>query len=162
MWRSWLSVVVAILLASGLSGVSCAEDGSWKMPNLNPFSSKSGPARGSVSDTPTSGWKMPKMWPSTGKTAASSRAKKRQANQPSTLSKMSTGTQQFFSKTADALNPWDDKPAEAPKLTGSNSMFSRSVNKSKKSDVAPASWWGGESAKQNPKSVNDFLSQPRP
>jgi hypothetical protein len=158
--RRFLVCGVVLLLAVAYPFAVNGEDGGWKMPNLNPFSGK-GSGAGSA---PTSGWKMPKMWPSTGKSTASTRAKKRQSNQPGTLSKMSSGTQQFFSKTADALTPWDNKPAApAPQITGSNSLFSQSTKQPKKSDVAPASWWGGSEKKsETPKSVNDFLSMPRP
>lgn len=159
MRRFILCGLVAALLAAGFPSRANSEDGGWKMPNLNPFSGSSG-----TGSPPTSGWKMPKMWPSTRQSTASIRAKKRQANQPSTLSRMSTGTQQFFSKTADALTPWDNKkPSPPPKITGSNSVFSQSTKKSAKSEVAPASWWGGSEKKaDSPKSVNDFLSMPRP
>ena len=54
-----------------------------------------------------SGWHMPKLWPK----AAPAR---RTASQPSTWSKMARGTQKFFSKTADTLTPWDNKPAAPP------------------------------------------------
>jgi hypothetical protein len=161
MRRFILRGLIAALLAAGLPSIANSADGGWKMPNLNPFSGTSGSGGGSP---PTSGWKMPKLWPSTGKSTASTRANKRRSNQPSALSRMSTGTQQFFSKTADALTPWDNKkPAPPPKITGSNSIFSQSTKKPEKSDVAPASWWGGSEKKaESPKSVNDFLSMPRP
>ena len=137
-------------------------DNSWKMPNLNPFSGTGKSTRSAASNAPTSGWKMPKLWPSTSGTAA--RPKPKASNQPSTWNKMTNGTQQLFSKTADAVNPWDNKkPAPPPKLTGSNSIFTQSTAKEKKSEgVAPASWWGGEKTDSQPKTVNDFLSRPRP
>jgi len=152
--------LVVVLLAIACPLTVIGADGAWKMPNLNPF----GGTGSGASSAPTSGWKMPKMWPSTGKSTAATRAKKRQANQPSTWNRMSKGTQQFFSKTADAVTPWDTKKVEpAPRLTGSNSVFSQSTKKPKKSDVAPASWWGGsEKTSEPPKTVNDFLSMPRP
>ncbi len=161
MRRSMLSCLVVALLAAGLALPAFGEESSWKMPNLNPFSSKGKSA--STSSAPTSGWKMPKMWPSKSSNAAA-RPKPRPANQPSTLTKMSNGTQQFFSKTADALTPWDNKPAApAGNVSGSNSFFSQSTAKAKKSDgVAPASWWSSEKKSESPKTVGDFLSQPRP
>ena len=125
------------------------------MPNLNPFSGKSGGPAG----PPTSGWKMPNLLPK------SSSAKKR-SNQPGTLTKMTQGTQRFFSKTADVLNPFDDKPVEQPKITGSNSIFTqqrKAAEQAKKdSAIAPASWFSGEKKDNRDKSVNDFLSRPRP
>jgi hypothetical protein len=127
------------------------------MPNLNPFASKT-----TTAAPPTSGWKMPKLWPK--KTAA---APKRKSNPSSTLGKMTSGTKSFFSKTADAINPWDDKPAPPPKITGSNSIFTQQRQAAQKKEsssgsVLPASWWGSDTNNGKPKSVNDFLSQPRP
>ncbi len=162
MRRSVLSCLVVALLAAGLALPADGEESSWKMPNLNPFSSKGKPP--GTSSAPTSGWKMPKMWPS-GSGNAAARPKPRQSNQPSTLTKMSNGTQQFFSKTADALTPWDNKPAApAAKVSGSNSFWSQSTSKTKKASdgVAPASWWSSEKKSESPKTVGDFLSQPRP
>jgi hypothetical protein len=103
---------------------------------------------------------MPNLWPK-----KSAFVPKRKSSQPSTLSKMTSGTKSFFSKTADAINPWDDKPAPPPKITGSNSIFTQQRQAAQKkeasSGVLPASWFG-EKKDSQPKSVNDFLSQPRP
>ena len=134
---------------------AAAEDGGWKFPNLNPFAGKA-----SASNPATSGWKMPKLWPSAS-------APKRRSNQPSTLGKMTRGTRDFVSKTADAINPWDDKPAPQQNITGSNSIFTRQGQAAKKkesssSGVLPASWWGGDKDNGRDKSVNEFLSRPRP
>lgn len=147
-----LTLLLSLAAASG-----AAADGGWKMPNLNPFASKTATAA-----PPTSGWKMPKLWPKTLS------APKRKKNQPSTLSKMTNGTKSLFSKTADAVNPWDDKPVPPPKITGSNSIFTQQRQAAEKkkepssSSVLPASWWGSDKNDGKPKSVNDFLSQPRP
>lgn len=131
-----------------------AEDSGWKMPNLNPFSGKT-----ATSNPATSGWKMPKLWPQTT-------APKMRPAQPSTLSKMTQGTKTFFSKTADAINPWDDKPAPQQSITGSKSIFTKqrqaAKKESKSSGVLPASWWGNDKDDGRDKSVNEFLSRPRP
>ena len=84
--------------------------------------------------------------------------------EPSTWSQMTSGTQQFFSKTADTLTPWDNKkPAPPRTITGSNSIFTHNKPKDKESSgVAPASWWSTDKSDSSPKSVNEFLSQPRP
>jgi hypothetical protein len=152
----WVTAVIAFLVASKAAG----EEGGWKMPNLNPFAGKSG----GTSGPPTSGWKMPNLLPKSSGMPKSSAAK-RKSNQPGTLTKMTQGTQRFFSKTADVLNPFDDKPAEQPKITGSNSIFTqqrKSAEAKKDSSVSPASWFGGEKDDGKDKSVNDFLSRPRP
>src|SRR4051794_34657832 len=81
-----------------------ADDGGWKMPNLNPFSSSShAPTSSGAGQPPTSGWKAPKLW---SQTPAQS---KRAATKPATHNRAKSGTQNIFSKTADALNPWDKK-----------------------------------------------------
>ena len=158
MLRLMLCTVVALLLAIVSPWSASGDDGSWKMPNLNPFASKGGPPTRS-SSTKSNGWHTPKLWQTT-----KSPARPKSRAQPSTWSQMTSGTQQFFTKTADALTPWDSKkPAPPPKITGSNSIFThQSKSKDKKSDdIAPASWWSTEKS-SSPKSVNEFLSQPRP
>jgi hypothetical protein len=159
------------LLLFSIAGVSLfvvsqcvilADDGGWMMPNLNPFSSTTkAPTSSRAAQPPTSGFKMPNLWPQSHAKAQP----KRRANQPSTMSRMTSGAQNMFSKTADSLNPWDKKPAAQPqKLTGSKSVFtgkSTTTKAKKDTDVKPASWFG-EKTDSRDKSVNDFLSRPRP
>ena len=154
--KTWVCVwLIAVLAASSVLTSARGEDRGWKMPNLNPFAGKSSPS----SAPPTSGWKLPNLLPK-------SNAAQRRSNQPGTMTRMTQGTKQFFSKTADVLNPFDDRPVEQPKITGSNSIFTqqrKALEAEKKSNsISPASWWGGEKKSSKPKSVNDFLSQPRP
>jgi hypothetical protein len=152
--------IIAILVGTAFPRLSSPADGAWKMPSLNPFTSKGkAPTAARVSDAPTSGWHMPKLWPK----AAPAR---RKANQPTTWNKMTGGTQKLFSKTADAINPWDDKPSQPPpKVSGSNTVFTHNhaaKQEPKSSSINPASWWSTDKKEASPKSVNDFLSQPRP
>ena len=158
----FLYVLVAVTFLSA-NLPACGDDGGWKLPNLNPFSGKAkAPSTQRAANPATSGWKIPKLWPQ-----SAARPKKR-SNQTSTWSRMTSGTTTFFSKTADALTPWDNnQPASPPpKLTGSNSIFTQSGatkgNSQKSNSVAPASWWGADKGDQPDKSVNDFLSRPRP
>jgi hypothetical protein len=150
--KKWFSI--AVLLSLLTAAASSGEESGWKWPNLNPFSNST-----TTGGPPTSGWKMPKLLPQ------ASAPKRRTKKQPSTLSKMTSGTKNFFSKTADALNPWDDKPQEQPKITGSNSIFSQQKKAAREEDkgsgILPASWWSADKDAR-PKSVNDFLAQPRP
>jgi hypothetical protein len=160
MKSSLCSLVGAIVMSLAIPLVLAAEDGGWKMPNLNPFSSSGQTGSG---QPPTSGWKMPKLLPST---TAKARPK-RKSNQPTTWNKMTNDTQQFFSKTADTLNPWDNKkPAPRQNLTGSNTAFTHNNAAKKVSTssgaVAPASWFSSDKGGQRATSVSDFLSQPRP
>lgn len=134
-----------------------AEESGWKMPNLNPFAAKkSAPA------SKSKGWSMPKLWPSSTAT--------RKPSQPSTLSKMTTGTKQFFSKTADVLNPFDDAN-DPPKSSGGSSWNPfRNASSSQSSGAGSArmpNWsWNQDSsedsAPQGPRTVNEFLAQPKP
>ena len=154
-----LGIVVAIVLAG--TDFALAEEGGWKLPNLNPFASKGQPPTASrASKSGGAGWRMPKLLPST--------SAKRPTGQPTALQKMTSGTKQFFSKTADALNPWDDaNDAQPQRASGSHSAFSRATSKKKKesdsggSGLLPASWWSSEEDTKD-KTVNDFLSRPRP
>jgi len=154
--------VVVTLLWMAFPLAARSEDSGWHMPNLNPFSAKTKPpVAGRATGAPTSGWHAPKLF-------SKSAPHKRAAAQPSAWNKMTTGTQKFFSKTADALNPWDDKqPQPPPKISGSNSVFTHNHAKAepKSSSILPTSWWSSEpndAKSQRPKTVNDFLSQERP
>ncbi len=132
--------------------VTARADAELKIPNLNPFAKKS--------DTLGS----PK------KSAPKSSA-------PSTLEKMNRDTKEFFTKTADVLNPFNDAPkektADRRSVTGSNSYFTNNASSPKKSEkkssVFPfsiSSPFKSKESKPNddygkPRSVNDFLNQPR-
>jgi hypothetical protein len=154
-WRTLGCFLFAIILLE--SSVRGDNGGGWSL--WNPFASKpKPPVSARVTDNPSGGWKMPSLWP---KASASSRP-----GQPSAWQKMTSGTKNFFSKTADALTPWDRKPATPPRsVTGSNSVFtnnaSKAAEKKNSSSIFPASWWSSDKQEQ-PKSVSEFLSQPRP
>lgn len=153
------------IMISTLPVVAIGADGNWKMPNLNPFASKAASTNTPAGNPPTSGWHAPNLWP---KTAA---AAKRRPSAPTTWNKMTSGTRNFFSKTADALNPWDNKqPKQPQKVTGSSTAFTH--NKSSKQEptsgsILPAAWWSSDKSDKKdsaggPKTVNEFLSQQRP
>jgi hypothetical protein len=140
---------------------ACAQDSGWKMPNLNPFAQQPKPPTSVRSAPPTSGWRFPRLWPTTTAT-------KTRPNQPSAWQKMSSGTRNFFSKTADALNPWDDAndQPQPVKPSGRGSAFGSATAKkksdAKSSSILPSSWWTSEEEEKRPRDVNDFLKQPRP
>ena len=137
-----------------LAAAARGEEGSgWKFPNLNPFSRKAAPPTSArISDDD---WKVP------GSRAAQAQAKPKS---PSVWQKMSTGTKTMFSKTADALNPFDDaKDNEPVRVTGSRNAFRQaSAKKSKSGSFLPSLWSWGSEEDDRPKDVNQFLSQPRP
>ena len=129
------SVLLAVLVCPAQ-----AESG-WKLPNLNPFSKKT-----NSSASKKSSFKMPSLIPSWGE-------KKSHSSQPSTWSKMTDGTKDFFSKTADMLNPWD---------TPSSKKTHSSFNKKKEKKSLFASWFSQKEEPRKPRSVAEFLKQPRP
>lgn len=155
--RFRLLLVVAWLLALAPLA-ALGEEGGWKLPNLNPFSRQGKPPTSARVRDSGDAWKLPKLWPP-------ATAVKPNAKQPGAWQRMTSGTRSFFSKTADALNPFDDAndQKQPVRATGSNSAFRRaSVKKEEKGgSLLPASWWGGEEKKE-PRTVQDFLAQPRP
>jgi hypothetical protein len=155
-----MSIGIAAAMIVAGAALARAEESAWKLPNLNPFASKAQPP--TAARAPKAGgasWGMPRLWPK-------SSAAKRPTGQPTTMQKMTKGTKQFFSKTADALNPWDDeKEQPAPRASGSNSAISRATKKKKESSssgLLPASWWSSDEDEGRDRTVNDFLSRPRP
>jgi hypothetical protein len=133
----------------------------WGLPNLNPFSSKGKLPTGGHVDDGSGGFSLlpslPK-WPSM--------SSKSSRSGPSTWTRMTNGTKSLVSKTTDALNPFDDDEPQSRSVTGSNSIFSNastSKKASEKKSFLPSWLYGGSEEKyEKPKTVNDFLSQPRP
>jgi hypothetical protein len=163
--KTWLALL-SLFVVAALPLPGLAEEEGFGLPNLNPFAEKSGPpVSSSVSDAPTSGWKMPKLPnPFAGLATKSSRSK---PAGPSGWQKMTTSTKTFFSKTADVLNPFDDANDKQQEIapSGSKSIFSRTSAKKEESKgfFSLPSWsWGGEEEPKKPKTVQDFLAQPRP
>jgi hypothetical protein len=148
-------------LLAGLLFCSCALADGWGLPNLNPFSKKPSPPTAARVSDGKSGFGLLPKWPSTTKKKTSG---------PSTWNRMTSSTKSALSKTADAINPWDDGPAAKPKAspspTGSFNPFSTASAKSsdseKKSFLPSWSMGGDEEKAKKPRSVNDFLAQPKP
>jgi hypothetical protein len=158
------SLLIALLAGLTLTaaGPASAEEGSM-LSKLNPFSYKrqrKAPVSARASDN--SSWKMPSLWPKKTTMASSKPAG------PSTWQKMTSGTKTFFNETADTLNPFNDAndKVEPPAITGRNTMFSQASNSKKadeKSYFSLPSWLGGaEEEEERPKTVNEFLLQPKP
>ncbi len=147
--------IVAVAAGLVLPLVAAAEEGSgWKLPNLNPFSRKGAPPTSArISDD---GWRLP------GSGAKSAQAKPKG---PSVWQRMTTGTKTMLSKTADALNPFDDASDNQPvRVTGSRNAFRQAAAKknAKTGSFLPSLWSWGQEEDDRPKDVNSFLSQPRP
>jgi hypothetical protein len=141
-----------------------AEEGGSMAPNLNPFSYKrqrKAPTSARVTDK-GGGWKLPQLWPIKGNKSA---AQARQPAQPTAWQKWNAGTKNFLAETADTLNPFNDANDNEPPatITGSGSMFRQASKKPEtKSKSFLPSWLGGEEEPEEPKTVSDFLMQPKP
>lgn len=142
-----LSAILAIAIALSF-GMCHAEDG-WKLPSLNPFKSEKKRASARVSDD--SWMSMPKVPKMPGFKSGKSRSGRKE---PSTFTKMSRGTKNFFDKTYDVLTPWDnDQPKKPPAHMG--------VSRKSDSDSGFFSNLFGKDDKEI-ETVNDFLGQDRP
>ena len=148
----WFGLTIACLLLACAATSTALAESSWTMPNLNPFASK--PA--AAAPKKSSGFKMPSLIPSWAKSET------KKPSEPSTWSKISGGTKEFFGKTKDTLTPWDNPPKKA-----SNSSMSQrfhmggSSNQTKKKSFL-TSWLPEPEKPQKPRSVSEFLKQPRP
>ncbi|QDU25738.1 hypothetical protein ETAA8_08080 [Anatilimnocola aggregata] len=172
--RFALSLASFALALIAVPAYGQAPTSGWKMPNLNPFQSKtSGPATGRVSDT-SKPLVPPVLNPfklipgSGGKTSSSSYAK---PQGPTTWQKVTGPPKRLARQTADFLNPFDDA-TPAPRderVTGSNTLFNSQANQraSKPGTKEGTSrswlpgWGGGRAAESKPKTVNEFLAQPQ-
>jgi hypothetical protein len=152
--RAQFALTVFFMLA--FAAVSAAAESGWKFPNLNPFSSeKSSSSAKPAPKKSSSGLK----WPFSGE----SEQKPKKPSEPSTWDKVSTGTKEFFGKTKDTLMPWTKSDQKA----GHDSVAKRyNVKKSAKKPEKKSfftGWLSGEEEKpEKPKSVSEFLAQPRP
>ena len=160
-------VVLVSLFIFALPAAASAEEGGSMLPNLNPFSFKKrqrkAPTSTRVSDSKAGGWKMPRLWPSKQDQQV---AQRRPTGAPTALQKMNAGTKQFFSETADTLNPFNDANDNPPpaKVTGSSSMFRQASKKpeAKSTSFLPSWPWGAKEEEKKPKTVSEFLMQPKP
>ena len=82
----------------------------------------------------------------------------KRSNQPSTWTKMSQNTKNFFSRTYDVLTPWDTD-AEKARDQRSKRNSGKSGNQGKSMF---GSWWNVEEEPQKPQTVSEWLKQPRP
>lgn len=153
----------AFLFAVSTAAAQSAPQSGWRMPNLIPSMGPTKPGERSMVSKVVDPFGI---LPGTGPKA--SNASYGQPKQPSMLQKMGTSTKKMASQTADFLNPFNDGPAEVKeeRLTGANSMFNQQANRRPAQTSEGQSWkpgWFSSQAptEQKPKTVNDFLSQPR-
>ncbi len=162
--RFSLSWVALIVLLGTMEPALAAEKGSgWSI--WNPFKSDKSSKKkvtASVTDQPhPSGFELPKL-PSLPKlslpsmTSRSSTARQPAVSSgPSTWDKITKSTKQFFSKAYDVLTPWDNKPDAPVKPPVHGSSHTGTTGMS--------SWlpWSKKPSSQGPKTVNEFIAQPR-
>jgi hypothetical protein len=162
---AFIAVLVSLFIFATPAAAS-AEEGGSMLPNLNPFSYKKrqrkAPTSARASDSKGGGWKMPRLWP---EKKGQQVAERRPTGAPTALQKMNAGTKQFFSETADAqsLQRREDNAPPA-KVTGSSSMFRQASKKpeTKSTSFLPSWPWGAKEEEKKPKTVSEFLMQPKP
>lgn len=164
------SLLISGLIALPVHAQNAPQSG-WRMPNLNPFQgTSSAPAKPANNGSKPL---VPKLLNPFGLIPGTSSAKTSSASfgqpkAPSTWQKMTTGTKRMANQTADFLNPFNDAAptVREESLTGSNSMFNSQANKrpvqaaKEKKSWLPG-WNSTQGTESKPKTVNDFLSQPR-
>jgi hypothetical protein len=146
--------LVGIVTLLAILPSAAQAESNWKFPNLNPFS-KNSDTDGEKAKS--SRFQMPRLLPAWG--AKSSR----RSSEPSTWNKLTTGTKEFFSKTADVLTPWD---TAAEKKAGNSSISNRFTSRNYREKEKKESFFTGWIPKKNepkqPRSVSEFLKRPRP
>lgn len=170
-WRgAWLLVGAGLLVSATAAPVAAQTPTTgWKMPNLNPFQKTNTGASGSVSDQSKplvpNALNPFKLIPGTGGGTSQSSYSKPQG--PTTWQKVSGGTKKMAKQTADFLNPFDDAapPTREQRMTGTNSSFNQMANPGRAAAAPKKSWipgWGSsEETNTKPRTVNEFLAQPR-
>ena len=98
-------------------------------------------------------WYNPLSW------GSSSSSSKKKSKEPSTLQKINSGTKDFFYKSADFLNPFND--GDDNKKT--RYTYNGGYRSSKKQEETSwfGSWFAPEPEPGPPETVSDFLDLPR-
>jgi len=97
-------------------------------------------------------WYNPMSWMSS--------SSKKKSKSPSTLSKINTNTKNFFTKTADYMNPFNDADDHKKKQRYSYNGGYR--NKQKQDEPGWFDWMYTEPDPGPPQTVSDFLDMERP
>jgi hypothetical protein len=162
--RSLVLTVVAVSLVAGRA----AGDG-FSLSKLNPFASEQKPkakSKSTANKNKESSWLK---WPfgSSGSAAKKSVAKSSTKKQPSTWSKLNSGTKKLFAGTKDALTPGGKKPAakdNAASGLAARSTGSRPAKKEEPKGNIFASWFKPAESEPNtkPKRPSDWVGGERP
>jgi hypothetical protein len=144
-------LLATICLLSVVSTAPAHAEG-WR--DWVPFSGKDEPAT-KKKKTSTSSSRSP-MWAQKSKKSTS----KSSADEPGMLSRMGTGTKQFFGRTKDALTWGDDDAAPAKRPSGVS--WNGSARKPREEEKS--AWWNfwQRDESRPSKTVEDFMNQERP
>lgn len=153
-------LATSVLCVICFAAVGPTQAEGFQLPNLNPFAKKKPvdrTARFERNRDGSSGSLLPsfpkiEMPTLGGKTT-------RQANKPSTFSRMTSGTKSFWQKTKSTLLPWSAD--DAPK-TSMPPLGSRNNQKKKPAKTSLFPWFSQAPKEPEIKSVNDFLALPQP
>lgn len=152
--KLWACLGLAAVIVAAVNLPAAAEG--WPALTLNPFKSSDQPSKSNSGSNPL---RLPDL---TGRSSK----KTVKTKEPSTWQKLSTGTKKALTKTKETLLPWTKK--EDP----NQSILERyTVNdldyspQPKKPKTGLASWLSSDDEEEDdgrPKTVTDFLKQPRP
>ena len=126
------SILVGACLLLTFAALGIADDQSWSLSKLNPFSKT---------------------------TSTKPMTNGRKATPPSTLDKVSSGTKKVLAKTNETINPWAKKSSPTTSRTSNKQPANRPKAAEKKSFLS-SMWPAKEEPK--PKTVSEFLAQPKP
>lgn len=159
-------VFLAVGLACAAAAAPAVAEG-WSLSNLNPFKKEErevsaytpppGYSSALSEEPPKSGFRFPSF------KLPSLSSQPKPPGQPSTMQRMGQGTKNFFSKTADALTPWDNKEEESRhvRTTGVRRTYNGSPSAAPPEKKGLFSWFKKDEPDE-PRTVNGFIAQPRP
>jgi hypothetical protein len=104
------------------------------------------------------GWSLSKLNPFSQSTTTKKKTPKVRKTQPSTWDQVTGSTKNALTKTNQAINPWAKKSTSS-KRTGTQQAANRSKSSEKKSMF---NWFGKAEEPKQPKTVSEFISQPKP
>jgi hypothetical protein len=154
------------VLVLGLVSTVSAEEKTWKLPKLNPFSKKgSGRATARIADESPGRFSLPKLsLPKVNLWPKRSAAPARKSGGPSALTKLNRSSKQLLAKTKRAVTPWTWSSDRKKKPTSSSARVARARGDAPTGSRQPF-YSGLFARKPEPKkieSVNDWLALPRP
>lgn len=159
-----LAMICLILLPTA----AMSQDG-WKFPTWNPFKTKAAPVSRPVNQPTSSSpfqlpkfgmpeMKMPQIKMPQMKMPSFSAPTFARPKPPQAWQNFSESSKRFFTKSKHTLLPWTAPQNNQP-FTGSRGF--RNPPKPESNGFF-SSWWGQEPEPKQPRTVNEWLQQPRP